>query len=102
MAEATLISNLAPPPLYRPGHLHLTDFNVAIRVKPDKMLTAAAGTRAYMAPEILRQKLEPRETRTGYFTTVDWWSLGIVMYESLFGKVRPSLFPSSLFFIRVS
>jgi len=70
------------------GHVHLTDFNVAIRVKPEKMLTAAAGTRAYMAPEILKQKLEPKETRTGYFTTVDWWSLGIVMYECLYGK-RP-------------
>ena len=30
------------------GHIHLTDFNVAVRVKPDKVLTAAAGTRAYM------------------------------------------------------
>jgi len=70
------------------GHIHLTDFNVAVRVKPDKVLTAAAGTRAYMAPEILRQKLVPREQRTGYFTSVDWWSLGIVMYECLFNK-RP-------------
>jgi len=30
------------------GHIHLTDFNVAVRVKPDRLLTAAAGTRAYM------------------------------------------------------
>lgn len=66
------------------GHIHLTDFNVAVRVKPDRLLTAAAGTRAYMAPEILMQKQE----KTGYFTSVDWWSLGIVMYECLFG-VRP-------------
>lgn len=66
------------------GHIHLTDFNVAVRVKPDRLLTAAAGTRAYMAPEILSQKTE----KTGYFTSVDWWSLGIVAFECLFGH-RP-------------
>lgn len=70
------------------GHIHLTDFNVAVRVKPEKVLTAAAGTRAYMAPEILKQKLLPKEQRSGYFTSVDWWSLGVVMYECLFNK-RP-------------
>lgn len=35
---------------------------------------------AYMAPEVLRKK--------GYFATVDWWSLGVVCFELLFGK-RP-------------
>lgn len=35
---------------------------------------------AYMAPEVLEKK--------GYFTTVDWWSLGIVAYELLFNR-RP-------------
>jgi len=66
------------------------------------MLTAAAGTRAYMAPEILRQKHEPRELRSGYFTTVDWWSLGIVLYECLFGKVRLLLFLPLCFFFSSS
>ena len=32
--------------------------------------------------------MESKETRTGYLATVDWWSLGIVLYECLFGK-RP-------------
>lgn len=32
------------------------------------------------APEVLAKR--------GYFATVDWWSLGIVAYELLFGK-RP-------------
>jgi len=33
-----------------------------------------------MAPEVLLRK--------GYFESVDWWSLGVVMFELLFGK-RP-------------
>lgn len=61
------------------GHVHLTDFNIAVHYRPDKPLTAVAGSMAYMAPEVLAKK--------GYFDTVDWWSLGVVMYELLFGKV---------------
>jgi len=38
-----------------------------------------AGSMAYMAPEILDKK--------GYYSSIDWWSLGVVMYELLFGKV---------------
>ena len=34
--------------LNQDGHIHLTDFNVAVRVRKDRLLTAAAGTRAYM------------------------------------------------------
>ncbi|TPX38463.1 hypothetical protein SeMB42_g06728 [Synchytrium endobioticum] len=62
------------------GHAHLTDFNIAVHFKPEKPLTAVAGSMAYMAPEIL--------AKTGYFASVDWWSLGVVLYELAFGK-RP-------------
>lgn len=62
------------------GHCHLTDFNIAVRFRPEKPLTAVAGSMAYMAPEIL--------TKRGYFSTVDWWSLGVVAYELVYGK-RP-------------
>lgn len=61
------------------GHAHLTDFNIAVRYNT-KPLTAVAGSMAYMAPEVLRKK--------GYFSSVDWWSCGVVAYELLFGK-RP-------------
>ncbi|TPX31709.1 hypothetical protein SmJEL517_g05012 [Synchytrium microbalum] len=62
------------------GHAHLTDFNIAVHFKPDKPLTAVAGSMAYMAPEILAKK--------GYFASVDWWSLGVMLYELAFGR-RP-------------
>jgi serine/threonine protein kinase len=37
-----------------------------------------------LAPEVLNKQ--------GYTTTPDWWSLGVVMYECVFGKVRFFLF----------
>ncbi|KAI9470559.1 MAG: kinase-like domain-containing protein [Benjaminiella poitrasii] len=62
------------------GHAHLTDFNIATIISNSKPLTSVAGSFAYIAPEILLKK--------GYLSSVDWWSLGIVVYELLFGK-RP-------------
>ncbi|KAF9945989.1 hypothetical protein BGZ70_003460, partial [Mortierella alpina] len=62
------------------GHAHLTDFNIAVYYNPSKPLHSIAGSMAYMAPEVLLRK--------GYFESVDWWSLGVVMFELLFGK-RP-------------
>ena len=62
------------------GHVHLTDFNIAVHYSERKMLTGVAGSMAYMAPEILVKK--------GYSYTIDWWSLGVCAYELIFGK-RP-------------
>ena len=61
------------------GHAHLTDFNIAVHFNEKKPLTSVAGSMAYMAPEVL--------TKKGYLSSVDWWSLGVVMYELLFSKV---------------
>lgn len=62
------------------GHAHLTDFNIAAHYSENRLLTGVAGSMAYMAPEIF--------TKRGYSYSVDWWSLGIVAYELIFGK-RP-------------
>ena len=62
------------------GHAHLTDFNIAVHCSERRMLTGVAGSMAYMAPEILVKK--------GYAYTIDWWSLGVCMYELIFGR-RP-------------
>ncbi|KAH8917588.1 kinase-like protein [Atractiella rhizophila] len=55
------------------GHAHLTDFNIAVHFNERKPLTSIAGSMAYMAPEILAKR--------GYFSTIDWWSLGVLAYE---------------------
>lgn len=62
------------------GHAHLTDFNIAVHFSPSRPLTSIAGSMAYMAPEVL--------TKRGYLSSVDWWSLGVLAYELLFGR-RP-------------
>lgn len=66
------------------GHAHLTDFNIAMPFNKDRPLMSVAGSMAYMAPEILEKR--------GYTCSVDWWSLGIVCYELLVGKVSDSSF----------
>ncbi|KAI9318429.1 kinase-like domain-containing protein [Dichotomocladium elegans] len=63
------------------GHAHLVDFNVAAGFSEQKPLNwSTAGTLAYMAPEMLGKK--------GYTCSVDWWSLGVMAFELLFGT-RP-------------
>ncbi|CDZ97623.1 camp-dependent protein kinase [Phaffia rhodozyma] len=67
------------------GHVHLTDFNIAVHFTPStapnaKRLMGVAGSMAYMAPEVLNRK--------GYACQIDWWSLGVIVYELYFGR-RP-------------
>nr|KAJ3421071.1 hypothetical protein HK105_004578 [Polyrhizophydium stewartii] len=66
--------------LDKAGHAHLSDFNVAVQYTGGTPLKSVAGTEPYMAPEMLLGQ--------GYFGAVDWWSLGVTMFEIIFGE-RP-------------
>ncbi|KIN07442.1 hypothetical protein OIDMADRAFT_150987 [Oidiodendron maius Zn] len=61
--------------LDRYGHLKITDFGFAKKV-PDITWTLC-GTPDYLAPEVVSSK--------GYNKSVDWWSLGILIFEMLCG-----------------
>eukprot|EP00008_Paramoeba_atlantica_P002731 CAMPEP_0201481676 /NCGR_PEP_ID=MMETSP0151_2-20130828/5941_1 /ASSEMBLY_ACC=CAM_ASM_000257 /TAXON_ID=200890 /ORGANISM="Paramoeba atlantica, Strain 621/1 / CCAP 1560/9" /LENGTH=376 /DNA_ID=CAMNT_0047863999 /DNA_START=221 /DNA_END=1351 /DNA_ORIENTATION=+ len=61
------------------GYASLTDFNVAIQLNENGRVTGYAGTRPYMAPEVLK--------REEYGPAIDLWSLGIVIFELLCGKL---------------
>ncbi|XP_023231758.1 cAMP-dependent protein kinase catalytic subunit 3 isoform X2 [Centruroides vittatus] len=73
--------------LDRDGHLKITDFGFAKRLH-DRTWTLC-GTPEYLAPEIIQSK--------GHNKAVDWWALGILIYEMLTGY--PPFFDDTAFAI---
>ncbi|CZR54487.1 related to cAMP-dependent protein kinase type 2 [Phialocephala subalpina] len=61
--------------LDRHGHLKLCDFSFAKEI--EDITWTLCGTPDYLAPEVLSSK--------GYNRSVDWWALGILIYEMLCG-----------------
>ena len=60
--------------------LKLGDFGLAKKLSfRDEKISEMVGTPAYMAPEILENK--------GYSLEVDIWSLGVIMYYLIIGKL---------------
>ncbi|XP_038054826.1 citron Rho-interacting kinase-like isoform X2 [Patiria miniata] len=69
----------------RTGHIKLADFGSAAKLSSDNKVCAKmpVGTPDYVAPEVLMSMNSKEGT---YGLECDWWSLGIVAYEMLFGK----------------
>lgn len=61
------------------GYLKIIDFGLAKVLVSDKVAYTVCGTPEYYAPEIMMKNV-------GYDKTVDWWSVGILIYEMIFGK----------------
>jgi len=59
------------------GHLKITDFGFAKQIE-DKTFTLC-GTPEYLAPEIIMS--------IGHNHSVDWWALGILIFEMLAGYI---------------
>jgi len=59
------------------GYLMVADFGLAKFVENGEMANSFCGTAEYLAPEML--------IGNGHDYTVDWWALGILIYEMIVG-----------------
>lgn len=65
--------------LDKEGHLAITDFGLSAKAaqRLDERRSSFVGTIQYMAPEMFEDK--------GHKKAVDWWSVGILIYEMICG-----------------
>lgn len=59
------------------GYIKIIDFGLAKILKEGEMSDTFCGTPEYLAPEMIQQ--------SGHDKGVDWWALGIIIYEMLIG-----------------
>ena len=62
------------------GTIKLADFGLSKFLEDtDERMQSFVGTLPYMAPEIVNNEK--------YDRTVDWWALGIMLFEMMYGKL---------------
>ena len=59
------------------GYIALADFGLAKIVEENQSATTFCGTSEYLAPEMVNE--------SGHNKQVDWWGLGILLYEMMMG-----------------
>ena len=75
------------------GYIKLTDFGLSKDLHSDQLTSTFCGTNEYLAPEIVNS--------SPYGIAVDWWTLGILIYELLYGKTPFYCENSSQMFKRI-
>ena len=59
------------------GYVYITDFGLSRILAKDEIATSFWGTAEYLAPEMV--------TSSGHNFGIDWWALGILIYEMIVG-----------------
>lgn len=59
------------------GFVKIIDYGLAKMLKSDELAMSYCGTPEYLAPEMI--------SHAGHDKSVDWWAVGILIYEMLIG-----------------